>query len=188
VRWLLPAIATLIGCAAPSTSPAVALPHAAIPDARTRGWQLWRELTATAPPAWESWPSSDVVFAADAPLVASGGLAFRPPHDIRMNGRIVVPASEPLLYTVLLDPAAAAHVRDHQLASRAALRAFGAAIPTFPTAARAIKLVWFPIRAVGATDVPVWDGGWQRRVTVSADGAPGTVPIDRFYHRALTTP
>lgn len=48
--------------------------------------------------------------------------------------------------------------------------------------------MWFPVRATGTTDVPVWDGAWRRRVTVSVDGAPGTVPIDRFYHRVLTTP
>jgi hypothetical protein len=185
MRRVLAAMATLAGCAAAPTTPTAALPHAAAPTARSRGWQLWQELTATPTPAWETWLPSDAVFAGTP--ITTGTLLFRPPHDIRMNGRIVVPASEPLLYTVLLNEPAAAHIRDRHLASRADLRALGAAIPAFPTAARAIKLVWFPVRATGTTDVPVWDDGWTHRATVSLAGVPGTVPVDRFYHRTLAT-
>jgi hypothetical protein len=197
---VLAAIATLASCATPATTTRAALPRVAAPTARARGWQLWQELTASPTPAWESWLPSERVFAADAPAGPIDTLTFRSPHDIRMDGRIVVPASQPLLYSVLLDEAAVDHVRAHRLASRAELRGYGAAIPAFPPAARAVKLVWYPIKAVGTTDVPVWDGrpsradadgnpptAWRRRVTVSVDGAPGTVPVDRFYHRTLAT-
>ncbi len=146
-------------------------------------------------PAWERWTPSDAVFARD-PRAAAGALAFRRPHDISMAGRVVVPASQPQLYYVLLDDAAVAHVRGHALDRRASIAAAGPAIAPFPHDARAAKLVWFPVRARGTTNVPVWDPGdapatftsWPRTVAVSMTAAPGTISVDRFYHRSLATP
>nr|HEX4315598.1 hypothetical protein [Kofleriaceae bacterium] len=198
------ALGLVIACAAACAAapeldaPATLEPHA---DPRALGWRLWGELVGDSgdgAPAWERWRSSEAVFAGrdDAP----GELAIRQPRDIRMGGRVVVPAAQPALSYVLLDDAAVDHIRAHGLASRARVHAAGAAIPAFPRDARAVKLVWYPVRATGVTDVPVWDGtparadadgnppsSWPRTVRVSRAGGDGAIAIDRFYHRALDT-
>jgi hypothetical protein len=151
---------------------------------RAHGWTLWEQLARG--PVWERWFRSDVVFS-DAPLVPSGELVFRAPRPITANGVLVEPAMEHQLYFVVLNPAAAEHVRAHGLQHRGVAK-----VPDFPIDAVALKLVWYPIH--GPTEVPVWDGTaarddtagnppstWPRTVTVT----PGN--LDRFYHRPLVT-
>ena len=186
-------VAVCAAATATACTPAPAPPSPLLHDdhaVRANGWTLWERLSAG--PAWERWFRSDVVFS-DAPLVASDELVFRAPHAITEGGKLVESAMEHQLYFVVLDPTAAQHVRANHLNHKQRAK-----IPDFPTDAVALKLVWYPVH--GKTEVPVWDGTptradadgnppstWTRTVTVTPDGADGTVPIDRFYHRRLAT-
>lgn len=162
---------------------------------RAQAWALWGTLTAGERPAWESWIRTESIFGRGE-LAVEPELVFRAPHDILMGGVRVDVAGEHQLYYVVMNPPAAEHIRRFDLEHRHGVR-----VPEFPTTAVALKLVWYPVKAHGPTEVPVWDGepargdddgnppsSWKRRVAVSADGTEGTISVDRFYHRALTTP
>ncbi len=136
---------------------------------------------------------------------------FRELQAFRVGDRIERETA-PLMFQVVFDPVAAAHVREHHLAQRASTRD-ASAIPDFPDDAILIKAVWYPVHREGVTRLPVWDGEaardlgnptrtWSRQVAidpVAEEPTDGTafdelvdgvhhVPLDAFIHRTLTTP
>jgi len=154
------AFAVLVACARP--------PDPAAPDGH--GDAQWQ------PEAWAHWAPSERVLGA-APVAMP---RFRTPRPFR-RGDVVESETLPVMFDVLFDPSAEAHVRAHDLAHRATLAALRA-VPAFPADAVTVKLVWYPIHARGLTALPVWDGEpawpdgnpdrtWQRAVAVDPSGA-----------------
>jgi len=112
---------------------------------RAHGWALWAWLGDR----WPSWPSSDVV-------IGQPDRVLRPLRPFR-NGDTIEAEALPVMFSVVFDPTAAAHIRRYQLGSRTALRRY-AAVPEFPRAAIALKLVWYPVHRDRRTALPIWDG------------------------------
>jgi hypothetical protein len=159
---------------------------------RAHAWEVF----AAIQPAWMHWPSSDVVFGEPDRI-------FRPLQPFHVAGR-VERETLPVMFAVVFDPIAAAHVRRHRLASRVGLRAAGVAIPPFPRAAITLKLVWYPVKHAGTTALPIWDNAparadadgnpsrtWSRRVVIDpalASAAGDRVPLSAFLYRTLREP
>lgn len=168
---------------------------------RAHGWALWQRIL----PVWEHWSRSDAVFGATDRI-------FRELQPFKVGDRLEVETA-PLMFAVIFDPVAAAHVEAHHLARGDTLRGH-AAIPDFPRGAITLKSVWFPVHRDRETPLPVWDGEpavadgnptrtWRRRIVIDPSGAHDEptsgafdelidgvhhVPLDAFIHRALTTP
>jgi hypothetical protein len=157
----------LIACGARAAPTA---PFAEHPVAlRAHGWQLW------APAAWERWTPSERLFADASP---SARPRLRAPRPFRV-GDLVETEALPVMFDVVFDPAATAHLRRHGLARRVRL-AGARELPAFPPDAIAVKQVWYPIRAHGLTAMPIWDGEpaderghpartWRRAIAVDPD-------------------
>jgi hypothetical protein len=171
---------------------------------RAHGWHTWARVARE----WSAWTPSEQLFhgATAAPP------RFRTPQPFRA-GDAVVTESLPVMFDVVFDPSAAAHVRAHHLGDRQVLAGL-AAFPAFPSDAVVVKLEWYPIHAHGLTAMPVWDGGerdgemhadatWPRAVAVDPSRAQvpagesaevelagrrvvaHVVPLSAFDHRAL---
>jgi hypothetical protein len=180
MRWV-PMLATLLACHAKAPSPpdeqATLLTARDRDDVRTMRAHAWSVFTRVER-EWPAWPRSDVV-------LGRADRVFRPLQPFRDRGRLVT-EQLPIVFAVAFDPIAAAHIERYRLAERAGLAAFPAAIPEFPRAAIAIKLVWYPVHAHRATMLPVWDG--PTRAGRNPDTAwPRRVPIDvnDFIHTEL---
>lgn len=185
VRWL---VLLAVACTAPRAPAdrvagvAPAAEAAVRADPRAHGWELWQHLHAA---AWETWPRSDVVL-------------DRPDRRLRAlqpfaHAGALVTETLPIAFAVAFDPTAAAHVRAHQLGSRAA-QARLAELPAFPRSAITLKLVYYLVRRAGTTRMPIWDGEppradgnpdatWQRWVELGKDG----VSLDDFEHHAIAS-
>ena len=170
---------------------------------RAHAWSVWQRLQDR----WETWPRSDVVF-------GDPDRVFRALQPIRVRGRME-PETLPLMFAVMFDPVAAAHVQRHHLASRAALSAHP--VPAFPRSAITLKAVWYPVHHDRITTIPIWDDqpafpdgnptrSWSRRIAIvpdprarelleidhnasdEADARPAQhVPLSAFLHRALAS-
>ena len=142
---------------------------------RTHGWELWQRLATH----WQDLVPADRV-------LGHSDRMFRPLRPFR-DGTVTETETLPVMFSVAFDPSAAAHIRDHALASRAALGKL-ATFPAFPRSAIAVKLVWYPIHRDRVARIPIWDGEviagrnpdrtWRR--TVAIDPA-------QFITRTLTT-
>jgi len=161
---------------------------------RAHGWKLWQRIQDS----WESWPRSDVV-------LGETDRIFRELQPFEVHGR-VERETAPLMFQVIFDPIAAAHVDRYHLARKTTFRSH-AAIPDFPDAAILLKAVWYPVHREGVTKLPVWDGEqpiadgnptrtWSRSVVIDPrveeptsgfDDDDHHVPLDAFIHRELTT-
>ncbi|MBX3156682.1 MAG: hypothetical protein KF773_11820 [Deltaproteobacteria bacterium] len=153
---------------------------------RAHGWELF----ARVQPAWRAWASSDVALGAP-------DRRFRALQPFRVGDRVEV-ETLPVMFEVVLDPAAVAHIRRYGLAAKARLRAHGGRIPEFPREAIAAKLVWYPIKRDRPTTLPIWDGEpsrddgnpgrtWRRTVVVDGPGTGRGLPLDAFLTRRLVT-
>jgi hypothetical protein len=175
---------------------------------RAHAWQTWAAVAGDRP-AWDAWTPSEQLFAG-APAGARPRL--RTPRPFRA-GKDLEAETLPVMFDVLFDPHAAAHVRAHRLGERDVL-AHLPAVPAFPRDAITIKLVWFAVHATGLTPMPIWDGepvladadgnpdrSWRRWIAVDParasvpddETAPvagrraHVVPLAAFIHRALDT-
>ncbi|MEO8701680.1 MAG: hypothetical protein ABI867_16660 [Kofleriaceae bacterium] len=159
---------------------------------RGNGWGVWERLQDR----WEGWPSSDVVFGAP-------DRRFRALQPFLAGDHVEV-ETLPIMFTVVFDPSAAAHVR----------RSPGI-VPVFPRSAIALKAVWYPVHREGLTRLPVWDDApahpdeagnpirtWTRSVMIdpgiggadhNADDGDRIVdgvhhvPLSAFVYRTLET-
>jgi len=163
----------LVACAPPPTDPLLAMRDRGDRAAmRAHGWALWQALMpAAAAPAWASWTPSDQLFGG-AP--AGGAPKLRKPRPFRI-GDAVERETLPVMFDIVFNRSAAAHVHANHLDRAATLRAL-AEVPAFPTDAIAMKLTWYPVRAHGLTAMPIWDGA------PGDDGAPAP---DRDWPRAI---
>lgn len=184
------AFVVLCACARPPAADPVEL-----------GWTVWQ------PGAWQTWAPSERVFAG-TPVAPP---RFRTPRPFR-NGDVIETEQLPVMFDVLFDPHAAAHVHAYGLDRRATLAALRE-LPAFPSDAVTVKLAWYPVHAHGLTALPVWDGAaarpdgnpdhtWQRAVAIDPSGArvgqvvdveiagrmlpARVVALAEFVHHALT--
>lgn len=149
---------------------------------RAHAWRTWARVVAES----DGWTPTERLFAG-APVAPP---RLRTPRPFRDGDRIET-ETLPVMFDVLFDPTAAAHVASHGLGRRATLADL-ASVPAFPSSAIAVKLVWFPVHARGLTTMPIWDGEpaephgnpdrtWHRSIEVGDGG----VPIDAFLHHTL---
>lgn len=162
------AAVVLCACAAPRAGDAP-LAERDVRAIRTHGWELWQRLSGG---AWGAWTPTERLFAGAS---ATARPRFRTPRPFR-NGDVLETETLPVMFDVLFDPHAAAHIRANRLASRVHLGEL-AAMPAFPPDAIAVKLVWYPVHARGLTAMPVWDGD---PAEPDAEGNP-----DRSWKRAI---
>src|SRR5262249_42881975 len=117
---------------------------------------------------------------------------FRTPRPFRDDNGIEV-EELPVMFDVVFDPHAAAHIAAHELGKHATLARLDA-VPPFPTDAIALNLVWSAVHARGTTTMPIWDGepaytdadgnpdrSWPRTITID----PERGDLDAFIHRTL---
>jgi hypothetical protein len=205
------AVAAIAACGAPQPASTLAT---ATPDVlRAHAWQLWAQLATADPPAWDAWTPTEQLFG--APVIETRP-RFRTPRPFR-HGDALERETLPVMFDVLFDPAAAAHVRTQHLGERTHLDAL-AALPAFPRESVAVKLVWYAVHAHGLTAMPIWDAeptqpdadgnadrSWRRAVAVdpsehALDGSETAdvelegrrltahvVPLAAFVHRELAT-
>ena len=149
---------------------------------RAHGWHTWARVAG----AWDAWAPTERLFGSAPPARPR----FRTPRPF-LDGDRLETETLPVMFDVLFDPTAAAHIRAHRLGRRGELAQL-AAFPAFPTSAVAVKLVWYPIHAIGTTTLPIWDGeppephgnpdrSWHRTIKVGT----GAIPLDAFIHREL---
>jgi hypothetical protein len=153
---------------------------------RAHGWDVWRDLQGR----WQRFERADAVFG-QRDRIFRGQRPFR-------HGDVIEAETEPVMVTVAFDPTAAAHIRDHHLASSRHLRAL-TQVPAFPRSALVIKALWFPVHHDRPVSVPIWDGApahddaagnpartWPRQVTIDPrPGGRGGVPLRAFLFRTL---
>ena len=176
---------------------------------RAHGWELWQRLSGG---AWDAYTPTEQLFDG-APAARP---RFRTPRPFR-EGDGLETETLPVMFDVVFDPHATAHIRANELAKRSHLATL-AAMPAFPSDAVAVKLVWYAVHARGLTTMPIWDGeptytdadgnpdrSWPRAIAVDPerDTVPGdetttvtledrpvvahVVPLSRFIHHALET-
>jgi hypothetical protein len=159
---------------------------------RAHCWQVWHDIQDK----WQAWPSSDVVLGMPDRI-------FRALQPFRIGERMEV-ETLPLMFAVIYNPEAAAHVAKNRLELRSTLRKRRPAIPAFSRGAIVMKAVWYPVHARGVTELPLWDGEsilpegnpgrtWSRHVAIEPGGEDRVVdgvhhvPLDAFLHRTLNT-
>ncbi len=154
---------TVAACASPQTTLLAERDRDDIAAMRAHGWHTWARVTRE----WTTCTASDQLFGR-----ATG---FRTPRPFRV-GETMEREQLPVMFDVLFDPTATAHIREHRLGDRHVLAGL-ATFPAFPRDAIAVKLEWYPVHARGLTAMPVWDGAaiddaqhpdvsWPRAVAV----------------------
>src|SRR5258706_14939280 len=186
------AVVAIAACGAPQPASTLAT---APPDVlRAHAWRLGAQLATADPPAWDAWTPTEQLFG--APVIETRP-RFRTPRPFR-HGDAIERETLPVMFDVLFDPAAAAHIRHAHLGERAQLDSF-AALPAFPRESVAVKLVWYAVHAHGLTAMPIWDAepaqpdadgnpdrSWRRTIAIDPDDETA-VPISAFIHRELAT-
>lgn len=154
---------------------------------RRHAWDLWAGITHQNSPddiaIFETWYPADHVFSGDA--VPQDHLrSFRTHLDTAMQH-----PGESLISHVMYNASARDHILKNGLNRRSTLDRINARFDTdktprhertvqrFPRDAIVIKMVWWPVKADGATALPVWDGPY---LPIQADGTYLDMPAEKW--------